>query len=164
MSCFIPSILSPMLTPRCFPLLTQGKSFPQSLNLGNSLFFLRKAIHFVLHFLGSGSVLNEIMAICISFTDCKHLLESMEAWGQQEVIIRISQNTKEIPIYPTTILAAPEDLEEVIHIDTIKYSTENCSLANTILHCKEVGEITIPSDICKLISINEYKQSDKNQR
>ena len=55
---FMPSILSSIVFPRCLPFLTQGNLIPQSLREGNSLCFLRKAKHLVLHLSGLGCVLN----------------------------------------------------------------------------------------------------------
>ena len=51
-------ILSPILHPRCFAVLTQGKSFPSSVMFFNSPSWLRNAIHFVLHFIRLAFVLK----------------------------------------------------------------------------------------------------------
>ena len=55
---FIPSILLLRVIPKCLPEETHGKGLPQRYIGGRGLSFRRKAMHFVLHFLGFGSVLN----------------------------------------------------------------------------------------------------------
>ena len=54
----MPLYLDSKLFPRCIPSITHGRGFPHRYILGRILSFFMKAIHFVLHFTGSGSVLN----------------------------------------------------------------------------------------------------------
>ena len=58
MSSFSMSDLFVRVQPRWMTLSTQGSRFPQSSSFGSSLCFFSQAIHFVLDFLGSGSVEN----------------------------------------------------------------------------------------------------------
>ena len=88
----------------------------------------------------------------------------METRSQEEVIIRIPQDTIELAIYPTPILAISEEFEEVIYIETVKDSTQDCSLSHTILHREKAGETRIPPDIGKLVHINKDKKSDIDGR
>ena len=67
-------------------------------------------------------------------------------------------------IYPAAKPASPEDSEQIIHVNTIEDGTQNCSLSDTISHGEEVGDQSIPSDIGKLVDINEDQKSNKYQR
>ena len=58
MSNWQPSTTLAMVFPKCFSLSTHGKVFPQRERLGSGLGDLRKAMSFVLHFVGFGSVEN----------------------------------------------------------------------------------------------------------
>ena len=97
------------------------------------------------------------MSLGIILTDIKHLLECMETWGKKKIIIRIPEYSKEVSINPTSKLTSSQNLKQVIHVDAIENSTENCALAYTISYGEEVREESIPSNICRLVSIDEYQ-------
>ena len=52
----------------------------------------------------------------------------------------------------------------MIHIETIGKSRQDGSLSNTIGHAEGRRELVVPSDVCKLVDVNENEQSDKDCR
>ena len=79
----------------------------------------------------------------------------METGSKQKVVIRVAKNTKEITIDPATKFAPPENLEKIIHIDTVEDSTENSPLSHPIPHGEDVREGSSPSHIGILVEVDE---------
>ena len=85
------------ILPRCFTSLTQGRAIPLRMMGATpvlSAFFREKIRHFVLDFLGSGSVLN--------FTNLNHCLKTRPAGRHDQQIISISQAAKETVVHIET--------------------------------------------------------------
>ena len=54
------------------------------------------------------------MISCIVFTDKYHLLESVETRGNEEIVIRVSDDAKEVTVDPAAKSAPPENLKETM--------------------------------------------------
>ena len=84
-------------------------------------------MHFVLHFLGLGSVSLrpefEIMSLTIFFYCPHHFLKTANKGGQYLIVIAISEHSVEVILNPAASSFAPEDLEEVVNIKTIQSFT-----------------------------------------
>ena len=63
---------------------------------------------------------------------------------------------------PTATLLLLEDVEKLIYIETIGKPRQDGTLSNTIGHAKGRGELVVPSDVCKLIDVNENEESDED--
>ena len=59
---------------------------------------------------------------------------------------------------PTATLLLLEDVEKLIYIETIGKPGQNGSLSNTIGHAKGRGELVVPSDVGKLVDVNENEE------
>ena len=102
------------------------------------------------------------MVFCIVLADNNHLLESMETRGKEEIVIRVSDDAKEVTIDPASESAPSENDEEVIHVNTVKDGTKDRSLSDSVFHCEHVRIFTNPSDICHLIHVDEDYQPDED--
>ena len=104
------------------------------------------------------------MVFCIVLADNNHLLESMETRSKEEIVIRVTEDAKEVTIDPASKSAPSENVKEVIHVDTVEDCTKDCSLAETISETEDGGETSIPIDIGELVHIDEDEESDKDHR
>ena len=64
--------------------------------------------------------------------------------------------------YPTATFLLLEDVEKLIYIKTVRKPRQDGALSNTIGHAKGRGELVVPSDVCKLIDVNENEESDED--
>ena len=76
----------------------------------------------------------------------------------------MSQNTEKRSFYPATTLVFPEDGKEIINIETVRKTRQDCSLADTICHAKDGGETVVPIDVGILIDVDENENSDEDDR
>ena len=67
-----------------------------------------------------------------------------------------------IIINPATHTFCPQNFENFVYIETVKYTTRNCSLADAITEAENTGADAIPPDIGVLEHINEYIGSEEN--
>ena len=86
-----------------------------------------------------------------------HLLESIKRRCQQQGIIRISKNSEVGSTDPAATPVLPEDGEQIVHVETVRESAQDRALPNSICHTKARGEFIIPSDIGKLVDVDEYQ-------
>ena len=73
-----------------------------------------------------------ITGIC--FTSFNHFLESILGGSKKQRVIRISLDTKVGSADPASALVLPEELEEVVHVEAVGKTRQNCALADTIGH------------------------------
>ena len=96
------------------------------------------------------------MSFSIVPSDQNHFLESMEAGSKEKIVIRGTKNAEIVSINPATKFAPSENVEDVIHVNTIEDSTEDCPLTYAIHHGENIGELANPSDIGHLIHVDEH--------
>ena len=104
------------------------------------------------------------MVFCIVLADNNHLLESMETRSKEEIVIRVSDDAKEVTIYPASESAPSENDEEVIHVNTVEDGTKDRSLSDSVFHCEHVRIFANPSDISHLIHVDEDYQPVKDDK
>ena len=78
------------------------------------------------------------MVFCIVLADNNHLLESMETRGKEEIVIRVSDDAKEVTIDPASESAPSENDEEVIHVNTVEDSTKDRPLSHNIPYYEHI--------------------------
>ena len=102
------------------------------------------------------------MVFCITLTDKYHLLESMETRSKEEIVIRVTNDPKEVTIYPASESTLPENVEEIVHIDTVEDGTQDRPLSDSISHGEHVRILANPPDVSHLIHIYKDYQPDKD--
>ena len=53
----------------------------------------------------------------------------METRSKEEIVIRVTDDPKEVTIYPASESALPENVEEIVHIDTVEDGTQDRPLS-----------------------------------
>ena len=72
------------------------------------------------------------MGATVFLNSLHHLSEAAEGGCQYPVVIRVSKHSMKIIVDPASRLSASEEFEEVIDIEAIENTTENCPLADSI--------------------------------
>ena len=113
-------------------------------------------MHFVLHFVGLGSVLK--------FKLCECQYSSMAGYGgcQNPVIVRVFKHSVEVTVDTTSRGSTPEELEEIVDIKAIEYATENCPLSNAIAQTKYVRDDSIPANVCILKHVDDHEHPEED--
>ena len=91
-------------------------------------------------------------------------MESNFGWSKKKVVIRITPDSTIRAIYPTAKATSSKFLKQIITVKTVKDSTTNGTLANPIADVEDFTINAIPSDVGKLVNINEEKDADEDGR
>ena len=104
---------------------------------------------------------SKVMSASILFADCQHFLESIKRRGKKKGIVRVPKNTKIGTAYPATTLIPPQLGKEIVHIEAVSKTRQDRPLADTVSHTKERREIAVPSNVSKLIGVDEDEDSNE---
>ena len=102
------------------------------------------------------------MFLYILLGQVQHLLEATPGWTEEQQIISIPYTTSKVVTDEATTLILLEYGKETVHIKIKEYRGDHCTLPDSISYLKFFRHLLLPSDICCLFSIDEYKHPDDN--
>ena len=104
------------------------------------------------------------MIFCINFAYLEHVLKSILSRSKKKAVIAITSDTKKGALDPSTTATITEKAKESIHIKTVQKSRQDCTLANSIPHVEVARELAVPTDIGKLVDVDEDQESKEDDR
>ena len=106
----------------------------------------------------------KIMFFRIRFTNVEHFLKSSQTWSKKEAVIAVTSDAKEDTIYPAAVATSSQELKESIHVKTVEKSWKDRTLTDAIGQAEDAGVVAIPTNIGKLIDVDENQESNEDDR